>query len=231
MLSFIDRSLNYKEVLKFCVCDENNENCMLHHCDDCPNKSNVENYMKELLSIKFSENDVIKYKQWVSTDRNQLEDKEEFADYFIILLSDILYKLTEHQFIPKNQSQYLEGLKASLKPNECMINLDFAENFSFVVQGPAEAFHWNSAQATIHPFVACHKSNNGDLSHRVFACISDHMTHYTVEVYVFVEKLINYYVKLCSDVSRPFGSPVYRFGCPNSCAQKRLFNFLFEDFF
>ena len=63
MLSFIDRSLDYKEVLKLCMC-ENNENCMLHHCDDCPNKSNVENYIKELLSIKFSENDVIKYKQW-----------------------------------------------------------------------------------------------------------------------------------------------------------------------
>ena len=85
MLGCIDRSLDYKEVLKFCVCDVNNENCMLHHCDDCPNKSNVENYLKELLSIKFSENDVIKYKQWVRTDRSQLEVKEEFVDYFINL--------------------------------------------------------------------------------------------------------------------------------------------------
>ena len=116
----------------------------------------------------------------MSTDRSQLEDKKEFANVFIILLSDMLYKLTEHHFIAKNQSQYLEGLKASLKPNECIINLDFAENFSFVVQDPAQAFHWNNAQATIHLFVACHNSNNGDLSHRAFACISDHMTHNTV---------------------------------------------------
>ena len=102
--------MDYKEVLKFCVCDVNNENYMLHHFDDCPNKSNFENYLKELLSIKFSENDVIKYKQWVSTDRNQLEVKEEFADYFINLLSDILFKLTEHHFIAKGQIQYLEDL-------------------------------------------------------------------------------------------------------------------------
>ena len=34
-----------------------------------------------------------------------------------------------------------------------------------------------------------------------------------------------------SDVSRPFGSSVYWFGRPNSGAQKRFFNFLFEDFF
>ena len=98
---------------------------------------NVENYLKELLSIKFSQNDVMKYKQWVSTDRSQLEDKEEFGDDFIILLLDTLYKLTEHHFIVKNQSQYLKGLKASLKPNECIIILDFAENFSFVIQDAA----------------------------------------------------------------------------------------------
>ena len=91
--------MNFKKIadtsfIKFCcVSDVNNENCELHHCDDYPNKSNVENYLKELLSIKFSEN-VIKYKQWVSTDRNQLEDKEEFADDFITLLSAMLYKLT-----------------------------------------------------------------------------------------------------------------------------------------
>ena len=133
MFGCIDRSLDYKEVLKFCVCDVNNENCMLHHCDDCLNKSNVENYLKELLPIKFSENDVIKYKQWVSTDRSQLEDKEEFADDFITLLSEMLCKLTEHPFIAKNQNQYLKGLKASLKPNECIIILDFTDNFSFVV--------------------------------------------------------------------------------------------------
>ena len=105
ILSCIGRSLDYKEVLNFCVCDVNNENCMLHHCDDCPNKSNVQNYLKELLSIKFSENDVIKYKQWVSTDRSQLEDKEEFADDFITLLSDILYKLTERQALSSPTSE------------------------------------------------------------------------------------------------------------------------------
>ena len=150
---------------------------MLH--DDCPNKSNVENALKELLSIKFSENDVIKYKQWVSTDRSQLLDKEEFADGFITLLSDMLYKLTEHHFIAKNQNQYLKGLKASLKPNECIIILDFADNFSFVVQEAAPALHWNNTQATIYPFVVYHKSNNGDLydsRHSSSLCVCGQIT-------------------------------------------------------
>ena len=85
------------------------------------------------------------------------QDKEEFTDDFITLLSD-MYKLTEHHFIAKNQNQYLKSLKASLKPNECIIILDCADNFLFAVQDTAQAFHWKNAQGTIHPFVVYHKS-------------------------------------------------------------------------
>ena len=73
--------------------------------------------------MKYKENDVIKYKQWVSTDRSNLEDKEEFADDFMNLLSDMLEKLTEHHFIAKSQNKYIRELKASLKPNECITRL------------------------------------------------------------------------------------------------------------
>ena len=37
-----------------------------------------------------------------------------------------------------------------------------------------------------------------------------------------------YGVLVCSVVSKPFGSLVYWFGCPNSGSQKRFFNFLFS---
>ena len=30
---------------------------------------------------------------------------------------------------------------------------DFAENFTFVMQDEVQLYHWNNAQATIHPFV------------------------------------------------------------------------------
>ena len=131
----------------------------------------------------------------------------------------MLYKLTEHYLITKNQNLYLKGLKASLKPNECIIILDFAENFSFVVQDAAQAFHWSNAQATIHLFVVYHKSNNGDLCHRAFACISDHMTHNTIAVYLFLEKLITDYVKLSSPTSEN-SLPQWRIMCPIQKLQK-----------
>jgi len=132
----------------------------------------------------------------VSTDRSNLEDREDFSDDFINLLCNMLQKLTKHHFIAKSQNQYLRELKASLKPNECIIILDFAENFSFIVQDAAQSFHWNNAQSTLHPFVVYYiDQNNSDLRHKAFACISDHMTHDTVAVFTFLQKLINDYIK------------------------------------
>ena len=64
----------------------------------------------------------------MSTDRNLLEEEEEFEDDFTNLLSNMLHELTEHHFIAKNQNLHLKSLKVSLKPNECITILDFAEH-------------------------------------------------------------------------------------------------------
>ena len=41
MIHAVNPSLDYKNVLKLCVCDITNQNCMLHHCDSCPVESTV----------------------------------------------------------------------------------------------------------------------------------------------------------------------------------------------
>ena len=39
-----------------------------------------------------------------------------------------------------------------MKPGEIVVSADFSENYAFVLQDAAQGFHWNNAQATIHPF-------------------------------------------------------------------------------
>ena len=36
MVAAISRSLHYKQMLGMCVCDISNSDCMLKHCDNCP---------------------------------------------------------------------------------------------------------------------------------------------------------------------------------------------------
>ena len=45
--------------------------------------------------------------------------------------------LTEHHYVSKCQSEFFKQRKASLANNECVVVLDFAENYSFIVQDAA----------------------------------------------------------------------------------------------
>ena len=66
---------------------------MLHHCDDCSSETDVKFFLKEHLLQHFAQDDNIKFRQWVSTDRSQLEDKEEFFGDFLEKLSETLSRI------------------------------------------------------------------------------------------------------------------------------------------
>ena len=65
--------------------------------------------------------------------------------------------------------------------------LDFAENYSFLVQDAAQGFHWYNLQATIHSFIIYYVDRSGKLVHKSYACVSDHKTHDTIMVYSFLK--------------------------------------------
>ena len=71
--------------------------------------------------------------------------------------------------------------------------LDFAENYSFIVQDAMQGFHWNSSQTTIHPFVIYYVNSEKSSQNRLdIACISDHLQHHTVVAYSFQKVVLEY---------------------------------------
>jgi hypothetical protein len=48
---------------------------------------------------------------------------------------------------------FLKELKCDLQSCEFVVLCDLAEYYFLVLQDGAQGFHWNNAQATIHPFV------------------------------------------------------------------------------
>ena len=178
MIHAVNPSLDYKNVLKLCVCGITNQNCMLHHCDLCPDESVIRDFlMQQLQNSNCSPSDLIKYKQWVSTDRSQLEDNEEDFDDFLAKPLSMLFQLTEHHFIAKSQSNFFKKEKDTLNQDECILVLDFAENYSFVIQDCAKGLHWNNLQAAIHPFVLYYVDLEKEIvCHKAFACSSLHIS-------------------------------------------------------
>ena len=124
---------------------------------------------------------MVSFKQWEKADRSNLIDVHlAMKD----IISDFLDKpdaLLPHHFSYKHQERFFKEKKESLGPNQCVIIMDFAENYTFIVQNAVQSFHWNNAQATIHPFVIYYKNGNGTLEHQSLAYISDEVRHDVVK--------------------------------------------------
>ena len=77
---------------------------------------------------------------------------------FIDQVCSMFDSLRWHHFFAKAQTQFLNELNENLQQNQCIVLLDFAENYSFIVQDAIQSHHWNNSQATLHLFVIYFKN-------------------------------------------------------------------------
>ena len=100
--------------------------------------------------------DEIVYKQWVSVDRSTLESICNASDDSFCEKLNLLFS---HSFIATQQAVFYKDCKSCLKTGEMLVTVDFDENYVFVLQDAAQGFHWNNAQATIHPYTILIQTN------------------------------------------------------------------------
>ena len=123
-----------------------------------------------------------------------------------------------HDYYAKQQSLYLTLRKESLQDGEFVVVGDFSEN-SFGLQDAAQGFHWNNAQATLHPFFCYYKSGE-KLEHIGFVIISDCLHHDIIAVHLYQKYLISF-------LHSHFGSlPKVYFSNGGSSQYKNCKNFL-----
>lgn len=187
--------LSYRDLLDHAVCDTDNRDCMMGACAACPGEEGVLAFLQLLSQGEDADEDTdddveeVRYKQWVSTDRCTLKEIVESREDCLKTLSQQIADLTLHHYRAKAQSAYFAQLKERVGEGEVVVQGDFAENFSFVVQDAAQGFHWDSSQCTVHPFVVYWREE-GVSCHESFCCISDGTKHNTAMVYTFQQRLI-----------------------------------------
>ena len=157
----------------------------------------------------------------MTTDRCTLLTVTETVENFIDLLAKKVVHLTRHHYFAQKQSLYLNHLKESITPIECIIVGDFSENFSFIVQDAAQGYHWDTTQATLHPFVVYFRDENGTLSVESYCMVSDTRVHTTATVYAFQKKLLDN-IK----VTHPSLAKVHYFSDGCAGQYKNRFNFI-----
>ena len=192
-------ALSYYDLMGKLVCSLDSKLCMIYRCPECPGAEGLTSYLEAICEPQVDETDeVVYYKQWVTVDRTTLQDCSKPLDEFLEDLVEKLDNLTSHHFIAKQQSQYLTSLKEELPANEAVLILDFAENYSFIVQDATQGYHWDNSQATLHPFV----QQDGQLEHICMCVISDRLKHDTITVYSFMKVIIPYLKESYSQIEK-----------------------------
>ena len=115
-----------------------------------------------------------------------------------------------------------------MKPLDIILQGDFTENFSYVVQDEIQSFHWENKQATLHPFVAYHTLADGTLEHCNNCGVSDIKEHTTVTVYACLSFVIPYLQTQFPDMKK-----IHYFtdGCAGQYKNKNNFINLHEEDF
>ena len=102
-------NVHYKDLLKYLVCSLDRRECMVQWCSECPKSpDSLEDYLLQLLSEEYEQDQPIKFRQWMATDSaNLILQKESQIDYVELVVSQ-MQKLTANSYISKAQAKYLK---------------------------------------------------------------------------------------------------------------------------
>lgn len=181
----------YKDIMKFLLCDDPMRECMLRHCNECPEKNNLVSHFQSQFA-DFDGSEPIEFSQWISTDRTHLVKTTSSLHEFIDDLTDRIEKLIPHSFIAKSQSFFLKDLKENLPSHTAVILLDFNENYSFIIQDEVQGYHWTSESCTLHPVVVYCINTDGEKITSSHCIVSDDLKHDVSMVYKTQEIVLKY---------------------------------------
>lgn len=191
------------QVIKDLVCEKCDVNCFLRICDDCKNKT---------ISFSYINDEVIKYYQWVSHTETRISEKtkkeikvtitrkETFTATLrqvVELFNNKLSFMLTHELRIFNQAKSLKDLKKSVKNEECIIEVDFSENFSCKYGTEVQAVHYgaNRQQITLHTgMFYCSSFSKG------FVTASQSLQHDASAVIAHLFKILDHFLVLLPKV-------------------------------
>lgn len=185
---------DYNDCIAFVLCKNPTPACYLGDCKSCPNIEKFSEHVANILDQ--SEITELIFSTWQSVDRCTLIKQCLPVHEFVAELSSQLNKLLVHHFIAKNQSKYIKERKENLQEDEVLLQCDFSENFAYIAQNAAQAFHYNNEQCTVHTVVFYYKRNN-EIKHQSVILLSDSTVHDTAAVYIMQQKVIPFIKETC----------------------------------
>lgn len=135
------------------------------------------------------EDDKCSWSLWKTSDKKV--DLHQIRGAVASLLDEIDDKWSSflvHSYLNREQRNYINDLKAkSNYSSYTVVQMDFAENYTFLRQREVQAAHWNNQQATL--FTVHIKIGN---EHKNMVIISDYMRHDTAFVHCAQRLIVDF---------------------------------------
>ena len=171
--------LNGSDLVNKTVCQLPNEDCYYRRCDNCCN-INVSDLFIAADDDDFDEKPDATWSLWIIT--NNHVELQHFSGFFHSLIDQLNSRwsaFVTHTYVTRQQRDYIKNLKLNSSfSTYVVVHMDFAENFSFVVQKEIQSAYWNQKQSTLYTIVISIGSD-----HRNMVIISNRMVHDTTFVY------------------------------------------------
>ena len=181
--------LNGSDLVDKTVCPFPSEDCFNRCCDNCCNIN--------ISSLVLTANDDVDEKPdiswslWISSNNHvELQHLNGSFRSLIDHLNSRWSSFVTHTYVTRQQRDYVKTIKlTSSFTTFAVVQVDFAENFSFVIQKEVQAAYWSQKQATIYTVVITIGGN-----HHSMVIISNCMVHDTSFVYC-TQKLIVAFIR------------------------------------
>jgi hypothetical protein len=167
----LQQQFSINDLISLTLCQQKLEDCYYRTCSNCKN-ANVSKLLKSHRQIDFQ--DKTTWSSWKKIN-NRYELVHANGSFEILLqeIDNLWSNFITHHFYTHKQREYIVLLKDESRFNTyIVIQLDFAQNFAFVIQQEVQCAFYYRQQATL--FTVYIKV--GD-EHRNMVIISDSLTH------------------------------------------------------
>lgn len=86
--------------------------------------------------------------------------KEGTVEEALHSLQSKMPSFLEHVFVKRKQAEFYEKRTAQMQPDEAVVQVDFAENYTCQHQDVIQAAHWSQQQATLFTVAIWTKDSN-----------------------------------------------------------------------
>ena len=146
-----------KDLVESVCCSSLNTQCMYGECEQCKNQTVP-------MSSLYAADENVVFLQWMVKEKQRKNEEGQTVkvtvkdevnmtqEQLVQLFHTLLFRFRKHIFNIKQQYAYCRELKKNMSADECLIHIDFSENFTCRYGTEIQSVHFGSSheQAVLH---------------------------------------------------------------------------------